>query len=165
MAKQELCLRGEYQLLNISKLFKSHRYFLSRNIVLRKTDAGTGIRSGGRFSDGNAEGGVKRILSSKPGVVVEAEIDEDDGILRLGVAFEAEKNDLLWFCFSCTDECYCLDYTNCGKKEITYGGKKYTVSCGQSESIGYKLKRLLAEAVPKLRLRNGKLRFNRKSEF
>jgi hypothetical protein len=138
MTKKKLRFGTDLGLLRNLELFENSRYFLSSSIVLREKGAQTGIKQ-----SGGGECGVKRISMSAPGIAREAELDEDAGMLRIGVAFEGEKNSLLWFCFSRDDGYYYLDYANQGRKEIICDGKEYTVSWGKSGGIGGKIKQMM----------------------
>jgi hypothetical protein len=134
----------DYNLLSNLELFKTYQYFVSRDIILTNTnvDTQTEIKSGQAFSSTNVERDVKQILSSTPGVALAVEFDEDAGVLRLGVAFEVENDNLLWFLYSEADGYFYLDYTNRDKNEIAYGGKDYSVSYEQASGIGATIKRL-----------------------
>jgi hypothetical protein len=134
----------EYGLLDNLELFKRYQYFVSRDIVLTNTnvDTQTDIKSGQAFSSTSVERDVKQILSSTPGVALEVEIDEDAGTLKLGIAFEVENDNLLWFYYSNEGDCFYLDYTDYDTGEIAYGGRNYIVSYEQASGIGATLKRV-----------------------
>ncbi|MDR2662180.1 MAG: hypothetical protein LBC31_04205 [Treponema sp.] len=133
----------EYGLSDNPELFKSYQYFVSRDIVLTNTnvDVKTDIKSGQAFSNTNVERDVKQILSSTPGVALEVKVD-NRGTWRLGIAFEPENDDLLWFYYSNVDDCFYLDYTDYDTGEIAYGGKKYIVSYEQASGISASIKRV-----------------------
>jgi hypothetical protein len=133
----------EYGLLDNLELFKHYQYFVSRDIVLTNTnvDTQTDIKSGQAFSSTSVERDVKQILSSTPGVALEVDFDEDTETLRLGIAFEVENDNILWFYYSNADDCFYLDYTDYDTGEIAYGGKNYIVSYEQASGIGASIKR------------------------
>jgi hypothetical protein len=134
----------EYGLLDDLELFKRYQYFVSRDIVLTNTnvDTQTDIKSGQAFSSTSVERDVKQILSSTPGVALEVDWNEDAETLKLGIAFEEENDNLLWFYFSNEDEYFYLDYTDLDTGEIAYGGKNYIVSYEQASGIGASIKRI-----------------------
>jgi hypothetical protein len=123
---------------------KNFQYFVSRDIVLTSTstEMKTDIVSGQAFSSTSVERDIKQILSSTSGVVLEIEIDRDESIVKLGVAFEAENDNILWFLYSEDDDYFYLDYTDYDKKEIAYAEKVYKVTYEEASGIGAAFKRL-----------------------
>jgi hypothetical protein len=133
----------KYGLTNNLELFKNYQYFVSRDIVLTSTnvDIQTDIKSGQAYSSTSVQHDVKQILSSTPGVALEIAYDEND-ILLLGIAFESENDNLLWFYYSSNDDCFYLAYTNYDRQEIAYADTSYQVVYEQASGIGATVKRL-----------------------
>jgi hypothetical protein len=117
--------------------------------VNRQTD--TGIQGGQAYSSTSVDRNVKQILSSTPGVALEV-TEDSDGRIRLGIAFEAGNNNLLWFVYdpginssnnpNMNDSWFFLVYTNPQTGEINYAEKPYIVSYEQASGIGARVKRL-----------------------
>jgi hypothetical protein len=142
----------KYGLLDNLELFKNYQYFVSRDIVLTSTnvDIQTDIKSGQAYSSTSVQRDVKQILSSTPGVALQIkpreEVVYDDGAtsvspFMLGIAFESENDNLLWFYHS-DDDCFYLAYTDYDKQEIAYAGTNYKVVYEQASGIGATVKRL-----------------------
>jgi hypothetical protein len=134
-------------------LFKSYQYFVSRDIILTNVNTKTdiGIQGGQAYSSTSVDRDVKQILSSTPGVALEV-AEDSDGRIRLGIAFEVNNDNLLWFVFdplidvrtepNMNDRWFFLVYTNSWTNEINYAGKPYIVSYEQASGIGAGIKRL-----------------------
>ncbi|MDR3355895.1 MAG: hypothetical protein LBO04_01760 [Spirochaetaceae bacterium] len=137
---------SKYGLDSNLELFKSYQYYVSRDIVLTNTtaDTKTGIKAGQAYSSTNVERDIKQILSSTPGVALEVKRN-DTGRIQLGIAFEPENDNLLWFSQEPgkNDSYFYLVYTNPAKKEISYAGKSCTVSYEQASGIDASFRRLL----------------------
>jgi hypothetical protein len=135
----------QYNLYENLELFKSYQYFVSKDIVLSRSTAETetGIRSGQAFSSTNVAHDVKQILSSTPGVALEVDFNVETGKLRLGIAFEVENDNLLWFYYNVMGDGYFyLDYTDYDNNVIEYAGNKYGVTYEQASGLFAGLKRL-----------------------
>jgi hypothetical protein len=91
----------------------------------------------------NINSDIVQILSSTPGVVLEIKQDED-GNTMLGVAFEANNDDLLWFVQNPAKlgSYFYLVYTNEATREINYGGNPCSVSYEQASGLGASIVRL-----------------------
>jgi hypothetical protein len=134
-------------------LFKSYQYFVSRDIILTNvnTQTDTGIQGGQAYSSTSVDRDVKQILSSTPGVALEV-TEDSEGRIRLGIAFEADNDNLLWFVHdpwinpstnpNMNDSWFFLVYTNPRTDEINYAGKPYIVSYEQASGLGAGIKRL-----------------------
>jgi hypothetical protein len=136
-----------YGLEDNLELFKNYQYFVSRDLVLMSTnvDVQTDIKSGQAYSNTRVERDVKQILSSTPGVALDTGFynDDENEKFRLGIAFEPENDNLLWFYYSNDDDCFYLDYTDYAKNEIAYAGKIYKVTYEQASGIGASFKRIM----------------------
>jgi hypothetical protein len=141
-----------YGLLDNLELFKNYQYFVSRDIVLTSTnvDRQTDIKSGQAYSSTSVQHDVKQILSSTPGVALQVrpgeEVVHEDGAtsvspFMLGIAFESDNDNVLWFYYS-LDDCFYLAYTNYDRQEIAYAGTNYQVAYEQGSGIGATVKRL-----------------------
>lgn len=134
----------KYGLTNNLELFKNYQYFVSRDIVLTSTNVNTqiDIKSGQAYSSTSVQHDVKQILSSTPGVALQTAYDEN-GVLMLGIAFEPENDNLLWFYYATGgDGCFYLAYTDYDNYEIAYADKIYKVTYEQASGIGATFKRL-----------------------
>ncbi|MDR3161576.1 MAG: hypothetical protein LBU28_08190, partial [Spirochaetaceae bacterium] len=111
--------------------FKAYQYYISRDIVLIYNDADTrDDENAGGDSPAGAAKDVKQILSSTPGVVLDYAIDENNGVIKLGIAFQKDNDNLLWFAQdpSKEDNNFYLVYTDLKNGRVSYDGRLYTVS-------------------------------------
>ena len=120
----------KYALASNRGNFRNFQYYVSRDIVLTYISSEAQSTAVGRISINRD---IIQILSSTPGVVLDVKQDEQ-GNTMLGVAFEANDNDLLWFIQdpAKAGTYFYLAYTNEAAGEINYGGNPYSVSYEQA---------------------------------
>jgi hypothetical protein len=118
-----------YKLLDDTEKFKIFQYFVSRDIVLDYVDVDTEetINRGRASLSTRAQESYFQILASTGGHCLEVDTDGEKYI-RLGIAFEVENDNLLWFYYDFDDDCFYLDYTDPDTYTIEYAGVPYNVS-------------------------------------
>jgi hypothetical protein len=126
---------------------------VSRDIILTNVNTQTdiGIQGGQAYTSTSVDRDVKQILSSTPGVALEVTQDSE-GRISLGIAFETDNDNLLWFVYDpfidpaaepdMNNRWFFLVYTNSRTGEINYAGKPYVVSYEQASGLGASIKRL-----------------------
>ena len=131
---------GKYALSSNPGNFRNFQYYVSRDIVLTYVSSVAQSTAVGRVSINRD---IIQILSSTPGIVIDVKSDEN-GNTMLGVAFEANDKDLLWFVQNPVKAgtYFYLAYTNEAGLEINYGGNPYTVSYKKATGIGASIARL-----------------------
>jgi hypothetical protein len=121
---------NNYKLLDDTEKFKRFLYFVSRDIVLEYVD----METADAFSAaGLASLSVKtqqdyvQLLSSTTGKCLKVDTDGENYI-RLGIEFDLDSGDMLWFYYNFDDDCFYLDYTDPDTNTIEYAGISYNVS-------------------------------------
>jgi len=103
-----------------------YQYFISRDILLTpKNVPGTAAQSVSRD--------VIQITSAMPGRIVEIKKSQN-GNTMLGVSFEQDRKELLWFIQQHDGDFFNLAYTDDQTGEMDYGGRPYMVSWMRSGS-------------------------------
>ena len=130
----------KYNLASNPGDFMSLQYYVSRDIVLTYILSESQPTAVGQI---NIKRDIIQILSSTPGVVIDIKQDEN-GNTMLGVAFEANDDDLLWFIQNPAKAgtYFYLAYTDEAKGEINYGGNTYIVSYERAAGFGATIARL-----------------------
>jgi hypothetical protein len=120
--------------------FENFQYYVSRDIVLTFVSSQAQSTSIGQIGIGHS---IIQVLSSTPGVVLEVKTDKN-GNRMLGVAFEKNNDNLLWFVQDPdkAETYFYLAYTDEVMREIEYNGYSYAVSYKTATGIGASMKRL-----------------------
>ena len=137
----------KYSLASYPDSFKNFQYYVSRDIVLTYVSSKAQSTAVGRI---NINRDIIQILSSTPGVVLEVKTDSN-GNNMLGVAFEPDNDNLLWFIQNPAKggSYFYLAYTNESTREIDYGGYSYTVAYEKAGGIGATAKRMFTSSKAK----------------
>ncbi|MCL2440171.1 MAG: hypothetical protein FWD14_00355 [Treponema sp.] len=126
------------------EMYKHFQYFISRDIVLSTTNIQTDRSVAGQaMVNTRINRNVKQFLASTPGVCLE--VDSSGSVLRLGIAFENDNNNLLWFFYHEATGLYFLEYTNNSGREIDYGGVTYKVTFEYGRGFGAFVKRMFTK--------------------
>lgn len=121
------------------------QFYISRDIVLTATSKSTSsdIGTTGQASTSiSVSKDVKEIFSSTPGVALDIKKTVNGGYL-IGIAFEADNDNLLWFYYNPAIEQYTFLNYDRETNETDYGDKRYKVSYDDISGVSASVKRLV----------------------
>jgi hypothetical protein len=123
--------------------FKKLQYFVSRDIILttKKTETENDPKSGKIFSSTTMYTDIIQILASTEGKCLD--YDDKPEKFRLGIEFDKDTKNLLWFYYNPYNGYFNLDYTDGSRMEIEYAGKIYVTFYGKPKGIGAFFKRII----------------------
>jgi len=141
----------KYKLRTNIEGLKNFQYYISRDIVLTSIDVSSSIdisRGQGKSST-TVQRDYIEFLSSTPGIALE--VKEDNEGIMIGVAFESDNDNLLWFKrFREWGDEYpyffllSTDWVDNEYIEIEYAGASYRIPVGEEASgIVSKMKRIV----------------------
>jgi hypothetical protein len=122
---------NKYKILNNPEMFKVYQYFVSRDVVLSfegESEPETNIIGGQAFITTKTESDTIQLLGSTAGLCLDYKVE--GGILKLGIEFEEESGNLLWFYHEQRggEDFFYFDYTDPITGKVMYGDRLYTVS-------------------------------------